>query len=80
MIKIEADYLFPSGEVSTSLMTVISCTTCMLVLLVVIRKIVELQLEIDQHRIYTKGTQRDTCKSILCKLVKNKWMMGSLLL
>jgi len=44
MIKIEADYLFPSGTVSDSLMTVISCTTCMLILLVIIRKIVELQL------------------------------------
>ena len=77
MIKVESDLHFPSGDISAKMMMVISATTCMLgilcsylVLLVVVRKILMLQLEIDQRKVYIPKEQRENCRSGLLELVR----------
>ena len=52
MIKIEADHFYPSGDISQKIMWVISLTIGILIILVVVRRILGLQLEVDQRRIY----------------------------
>ena len=72
--------MFPSGSVSTSTMLVISCTTFMLVFLVALRKILGLQLEIDQRRVYARSDDRENCKSGFKKLMRDKSLIGGLVL
>lgn len=80
MIKIESDVLYPSGNVSSNVMLVISCTTCMLIVLVIIRTVMHLQLEIDQRRLYSTTYERDNCCAGLKKLFSCKSHIMSLLI
>lgn len=54
VIKVEADILFISGDISDKIMLVISSTTIMLLLLVVWRRVLFQQLFIDQRRLYVR--------------------------
>ena len=65
MIKIEADVIYPDGSVSYKVMWVLSCCIGMLrtlstiiVLLIILRKVLILQLEMDQRKVYIRKDER----------------------
>lgn len=72
--------LYPDGDVSRLFMLVISCITVMLMALVVIRKVLQLQVEIDQRRVYARKDDRVECRASIIKIMKDKWLFLSLLL
>jgi hypothetical protein len=72
--------LYSSGIISASLMNVMTSTTCLLLVLVVIRKVLEHQLNLDQRRVYARKNEREECKSGLMMLMRSRKIMLSLLI
>jgi hypothetical protein len=72
MIKVEADVLYLSGDISAKIMMVISCTTIMLLFLVVWRRVLVQQLELDQRRAYARKDERMECKSSVLRLLRDR--------
>ena len=80
MIKVEADILYLSGDISAKIMLVISCTTIMLLFLVVWRRVLFQQLQLDQRRVYARKEERMECKSSVMRLLRDREAVEGLIL